>query len=59
MPDIDSTEWDKENWDEELTPHAGNLGTSLQGLTYDFEKAIADVVDNSICLLYTSPSPRD
>ena len=41
-------EWDKENWDDELPPHAGNLGTSLQGLTYDFEKAIADVVDNSI-----------
>jgi len=41
-------DWDEENWDDELVPHAGNLGTSLQGLTYDFEKAIADVVDNSI-----------
>ena len=42
------SDWAEENWDDELTPHAGNLGTSLQGLTYDFEKAIADVVDNSI-----------
>lgn len=45
---MDEEDWDEDNWDDELVPDAGNLGTSLQGLTYDFEKAIADVVDNSI-----------
>ena len=34
--------------DDELLPHAGNLATSLQGMTYDFARAIADVVDNSV-----------
>ena len=32
----------------EITPHAANLTTSLQGMTYDFSKAIADIIDNSI-----------
>ena len=44
----DSDSWDQVNWGDDLPPSAGNLATSLQQLTYEFEKAIADVVDNSI-----------
>ena len=45
----DDDAWNEENWGEELPPSAGNLATSLQQIgAYEFEKAIADIVDNSI-----------
>lgn len=33
---------------EEVAPHAGRMATSLQGMGYDFQRALADIVDNSI-----------
>ena len=33
---------------EEIPPHAGRMTSALTGLDYTFERAVADVVDNSI-----------
>jgi anti-sigma regulatory factor (Ser/Thr protein kinase) len=42
------SDWNGSEIGAELPPNAGNLATSLQDFGYNFEKAIADLVDNSI-----------
>lgn len=38
----------KKKFAEEVPPHAARMTKSLTGLGYDFDRAVADVIDNSI-----------